>query len=95
MNSPNTTCGKGDTKNFCITDLSSYIDRPDITDVPVLPENKIYLGFNNYRQKLDDVFGKKQHGHFMSKLSISVSFNDKFKIINVRLFFELSNRFEQ
>lgn len=70
LNHPNTTCGNSDPENFCITDLSSYVERPDITDVPF--NERYYLGFGNYAQKVDEIFKPDNYGHFMSK---NLSFN--------------------
>lgn len=67
LNHPNATCGNGDANNLCITDLSSFVEQPDITDVPY--DVQFFLGFNNYEQQLDEVFGKNQYGHFMRKFS--------------------------
>lgn len=74
LNHPNTTCGPTDLKNFCITDLSSYVERPDITDVP--PDYQFVLGFNNYLQQVGDTFGADKYGHFMSKLRANKNLND-------------------
>lgn len=65
LNHPNTTCGKRDLKSLCITDLTSFVARPDITDVK--PDYQFYLGFSNYEVELKEVFGDGKYEHFMSK----------------------------
>lgn len=72
LNHPNTTCGSGDPKNHCITDMSSYVERPDITDVE--PDHRFYLGFDNHRQNLSDIFRHNKFDHFMSKFRKSLTF---------------------
>lgn len=68
LNHPNTTCGDFEEqkkKHFCITDLSSYVERPDITDVPY--DHQFILGFENNPMDYEEVFGEGVHEHFMSK----------------------------
>lgn len=69
LNHPNTTCGEGDKNNLCITDLTSYTTEPEITDVE--PDERFFLGFNNYLQAVDDIFNENQYGHFMSKITVA------------------------
>lgn len=83
LNHPNATCGGTDPNNLCITDLSSYVERPDITDVQ--PDHRFVLGFNNYAQQLSEVFGKNQYGHFMRKLL----FTSFLKIEFVQMLFQI------
>jgi hypothetical protein len=52
-------------QSYCITDLSSYVETPEITDVA--PDYKFYLGFNNHHLALEDVFDGKKFDHFMSE----------------------------
>ena len=65
LNHPNTTCGVNNPSEYCVSDLKSYVERPSITEA--VPNHRFYLGFNNYNQRLDQVFGKNQYEHFMSE----------------------------
>lgn len=65
LNHPNSTCGLKNTKNYCITDLTSYVKREDITEGK--PDKTFLLNFDNYVQNLKDVFGNGKYNHFMSK----------------------------
>lgn len=65
LNSPNNTCGSGDTRNMCITDMSSYIRRPDITEV--VPDHQFYLGFANIVVPVSEVFAPNTYRPFSCK----------------------------
>lgn len=67
LNHPNTTCGDAEERknqHYCITDLSSYVEQPDITDVPY--DHQFILGFKNNPMDYDDIFGEGVYDHFMS-----------------------------
>jgi hypothetical protein len=63
LNHPNTTCGAGDLKNFCITDLSSYTEDLGVTSGT--PDHQIYLSFGNVRQERSEVYASGKYEHFM------------------------------
>ena len=50
-----------------MTDLSSFVERPDITDVE--PDERFYLGFNLYIQSFNQIFNESKYIQFMSKFS--------------------------
>lgn len=67
LNHPNTTCGDAEERknqHYCITDLQSYVEQPDITDVPY--DHQFILGFKNNPMDYDDIFGEGVYDHFMS-----------------------------
>jgi hypothetical protein len=65
LNHPNTTCGKQEgKKDFCITDLASYVEEPEVTDAQ--PDYRFKIGFMNYQQTMQNVFGDGIYEHFMS-----------------------------
>lgn len=54
--------------NLCITDLSSYVEKPEITSSNY--DYRFILGFNNHLMQMHEVFGKDNYGHFMRKFKI-------------------------
>lgn len=56
LNHPNTTCGvQTEIKNhFCITDLLSYVERPEVTEVPY--DYQFILGFENRVEKFRNIY---------------------------------------
>jgi hypothetical protein len=66
LNHPNTTCGTAH-ENYCITDLSSFVERPDITDGP--PDETFYLGFNMYAQDAHQIYNESKYMPFMSEFT--------------------------
>lgn len=62
MNHPNTTCGLPDSSDYCISDLSSYVLRPDIVEGK--SDYKFYLGYGFMRQ---NVFERDNHVPFWSE----------------------------
>lgn len=65
MNHPSTKCGTGSSDKLCITDLSSYLNKPDITDAE--PDAQIFLGFEVKTDRFEDVFESQKYEHFNSK----------------------------
>ena len=65
LNHPNTTCGLPESNEYCITDLKSIENLPEILDTNV--DHRFYLGFNNIAQNGRDFFSKDNYRHFMSK----------------------------
>lgn len=66
MNDPTTPCGDTNSLTNCISDLSSYVSSPDITDVE--PDNRFCLGFKNIDATVSEIFAPNTYGHFKSKL---------------------------
>lgn len=70
LNHPNTTCGvlTERKRHFCISDLSSFEERPEITEAPF--DYQFILGFENRPEK-DEVAYNDDYGvHFMGKYII-------------------------
>jgi hypothetical protein len=67
LNHPNTTCGvQTERKNhFCITDLLSYVERPEVTEAPA--DYQFILGFVNRNEKFENVYNDDFGVHFMGK----------------------------
>lgn len=65
LNHPNTTCGIGNSKALCVSDLSSYKKFPEITDVN--PDYRFYLGFDLPVLNNEEAFAPNTYTQFMRK----------------------------
>lgn len=66
LNHPNTTCGEVKSiKDVCICDLHSLSYHPEITHGE--PDHRFVLGFKNWEQEPEDIFGGQRYEHFMCK----------------------------
>jgi hypothetical protein len=51
--------------HFCITDLLSYVERPEVTEAPA--DYQFILGFVNRNEKFENVYNDDFGVHFMGK----------------------------
>lgn len=65
LNHPNSTCGATDSNELCVSDLSSYVSDPEITDVT--PDYRFYLGFDLPVADNEEVFAPNRYDGFMSE----------------------------
>jgi hypothetical protein len=55
--------------HLLLNDLTSEVNPPT---TEVNPDYQFYLGFDNHRQNVNDVFRKDHYGHFMSEYKMNV-----------------------